>query len=153
MQDPIDSGSIRITPEGEPKGQDDTSFRASHQPDIVADAGAGVIAGETLEQIGAGASTGEIPSEIPLTRAAQSTGKSAFLVGTGILISRIVGLIRQRIFAHYFGRSGEADAFSAAFRIPNFLQNGLREDALSASFIPAYAKHLSHDAAKEDARG
>src|SRR5258705_8757494 len=115
MQDPIDSGSIRITPEGEPKGQDDTSFRASHQPAIVADAGAGVIAGETLEQIGAGASSVENPSEIPLTRAAQSTGKSAFLVGAGILISRIFWLIRQSIFSHFFCRSAEADALRAAF--------------------------------------
>src|SRR5258705_3610529 len=102
MKDPIDSGSIRITPEGEPKGQDDTSFKASHQPNIVADAGAGLIAGETLEQIGAGA--GAVENQ---TRAAQSTGKSAFLVGAVMLISAIVGPIRQRIFAHYFGRSAE----------------------------------------------
>src|SRR5258705_121030 len=152
MQDPIDSGSIRITPEGEPKGQDDTSFRASQQPDIVADSDAALIAGETLEQVGAGASTVAKPSEMPLTRAAQSTGKSAFLVGAGILISRIVGLIRQRIFAHYFGRSAEADAFSAAFRIPNFLQNVFGEGALSASFIPVYAKLLAQDDEKEAAR-
>jgi putative peptidoglycan lipid II flippase len=152
MKDPLDSGSISTTPEGEPKGRDDTSVRASHEPDIVADAGAGLIAGETLEQIGAGAGSLENPSEIPQTRAAQSTGKSAFLVGAGILISRIVGLIRQRIFAHYFGRSAEADAFSAAFRIPNFLQNVFGEGALSASFIPVYARLLAQDDEKEAAR-
>jgi putative peptidoglycan lipid II flippase len=81
-----------------------------------------------------------------------STGRSAFFVGAGILISRIVGLIRQRIFAHYFGRSGEGDAFSAAFRIPNFLQNVFGEGALSASFIPVYAKLLAHDDEEEAGR-
>lgn len=74
-----------------------------------------------------------------------STGRSAFFVGAGILISRIVGLIRQRIFAHYFGTSWESDAFSAAFRIPNFLQNVFGEGALSASFIPVYAKLLAQE--------
>lgn len=74
------------------------------------------------------------------------------LVGAGILISRIVGLIRQRIFAHYFGSSGEGDAFSAAFRIPNFLQNVFGEGALSASFIPVYAKLLAQGDEKEASR-
>src|SRR5215203_4425740 len=81
-----------------------------------------------------------------------STGRSAFFVGAGILISRIVGLIRQRIFAHYFGSSAEGDAFSAAFRIPNFLQNVFGEGALSASFIPVYAKLLAQGDEKEATR-
>src|SRR6185503_18814604 len=77
---------------------------------------------------------------------------SAVFVGAGILISRLVGLARQRIFAHYFGSSGEGDAFSAAFRIPNFLQNVFGEGALSASFIPVYAKLLAENDEKEAAR-
>ena len=61
------------------------------------------------------------------------------LVAAGILLSRIAGLVRERIFAHYFGNSDAADAFRAAFRIPNFLQNLFGEGVLSASFIPVYA--------------
>jgi putative peptidoglycan lipid II flippase len=61
------------------------------------------------------------------------------MVALGILLSRIVGLIRNRAFAHYFGTSDAADAFNAAFRIPNFLQNLFGEGVLSASFIPVYA--------------
>jgi putative peptidoglycan lipid II flippase len=61
------------------------------------------------------------------------------MVAAGILLSRIVGLIRNRVFAHYFGTSDAADAFNAAFRIPNFLQNLFGEGVLSASFIPVYA--------------
>jgi len=71
------------------------------------------------------------------------------MVGAGILISRLVGLVRQRVFAYYFGTSGAGDAFSAAFRIPNFLQNVFGEGALSASFIPVYAKLLAEGDEKE----
>jgi putative peptidoglycan lipid II flippase len=64
----------------------------------------------------------------------------ALFVAVGILASRLAGLVRLRVFAHYFGlRSDAADAFNAAFRIPNFLQNLFGEGALSASFIPVYA--------------
>ena len=65
--------------------------------------------------------------------------RSSALVALGILCSRLTGLIRQRFFARYFGLSDAADAFMAAFRIPNFLQNLFGEGALSASFIPVYA--------------
>ena len=109
-----------------------------------------MIAGETLEQVGAGAV--EATATLQPVRQEVSTGRSAFFVGAGILISRIVGLIRQRIFAHYFSVSAEGDAFSAAFRIPNFLQNVFGEGALSASFIPVYAKLLAQDDEKEAAR-
>jgi putative peptidoglycan lipid II flippase len=61
------------------------------------------------------------------------------MVAAGILLSRIAGLVRQRVFAHYFATSDAADAFAAGFRIPNLLQNLFGEGALSASFIPEYA--------------
>ncbi|MEP7327522.1 MAG: murein biosynthesis integral membrane protein MurJ [Gemmatimonadota bacterium] len=61
------------------------------------------------------------------------------MVAAGIFLSRISGLIRQRVFAHYFAVSDAADAFSSGFRIPNLLQNLFGEGALSASFIPVYA--------------
>ncbi|MEO8294080.1 MAG: murein biosynthesis integral membrane protein MurJ [Gemmatimonadota bacterium] len=61
------------------------------------------------------------------------------MVAAGIFLSRIAGLIRQRVFAHYFATSDAADAFAAGFRIPNLLQNLFGEGALSASFIPVYA--------------
>ncbi len=64
------------------------------------------------------------------------------LVGTGILLSRILGLVRDRALAHYLGTSDAADAFRAALRIPNFLQNLFGEGVLSASFIPVYARLL-----------
>lgn len=69
-----------------------------------------------------------------------STKAHSAAVATGILLSRLVGLVRDRVFAHYFGNSDAADAFRAAFRIPNILQNLFGEGVLSASFIPVYAR-------------
>src|SRR4051794_11611270 len=73
-------------------------------------------------------------------RVTSAAGGSAILVAAGIFLSRIAGLIRERVFAHYFGNSDAADVFRAAVRIPNFLQNLFGEGVLSASFIPVYAR-------------
>ena len=81
------------------------------------------------------------------------TGRLAFFVAAGILLSRIVGLVRQRVFSHYFGQvSDAADAFNAAFRIPNFLQNLFGEGVLSASFIPVYSGLLAREDEEESGR-
>jgi putative peptidoglycan lipid II flippase len=80
----------------------------------------------------------------------ENTTRHTFIVGAGILLSRIIGLLRQRIFAYYFGGlSPEGDAFAAAFRIPNFLQNVFGEGALSASLIPVYANLIAKGKEKE----
>ena len=78
-----------------------------------------------------------------------SSSHGALLVSAGILLSRIAGLVRERIFAHYFGNSDAADVFKAALRIPNFLQNLFGEGVLSASFIPVYAKLRAEGRAEE----
>jgi putative peptidoglycan lipid II flippase len=72
------------------------------------------------------------------------------MVAAGILLSRILGLVRNRVFAHYFGTSAAADAFNAAFKLPNFLQNLFGEGVLSASFIPVYVRLLQKD--RDEAR-
>ncbi|MDO8434371.1 MAG: murein biosynthesis integral membrane protein MurJ [Candidatus Binatus sp.] len=71
-----------------------------------------------------------------------STANRAGTIAGGVLLSRIAGLIRDSIFAHYLGNSATADAFKAGFRIPNILQNLFGEGVLSASFIPVYGKLL-----------
>src|SRR5882757_11510568 len=90
----------------------------------------------------------------PETAAASrfASKQSSFLVAAGILLSRIAGLIRDRVFAHYFGNSDAADAFKAAFRIPNALANLFGEGVLSASFIPVYAGLLARDEEEEAGR-
>jgi putative peptidoglycan lipid II flippase len=65
---------------------------------------------------------------------------AATAVGAGILISRLAGLVRVSLFAKYLGQQTvEADAFTAAFRIPNLLQNLFGEGALSGAFIPIHS--------------
>lgn len=76
-------------------------------------------------------------------------------VGAGILLSRIAGLVRERVIGHYLGLSPAAGAFRAALRIPNLLQNLLGEGVLSASFIPVYSRLLAehrHEEASQVAR-
>ena len=60
-----------------------------------------------------------------------------------------MGLVRQRVFSHYFGLSDTADAFSSALRVPNFLQNLFGEGVLSASFIPVYSRLLAEGKQQE----
>jgi putative peptidoglycan lipid II flippase len=79
--------------------------------------------------------------------------RHALLVGAGIGLSRVVGLVRQRVFSHYFGiETVAAEAWNAAFRIPNFLQNLFGEGVLSASFIPVYARLLAEKDDREAGR-
>jgi putative peptidoglycan lipid II flippase len=80
----------------------------------------------------------------------RSRGRSAALVATGILFSRVAGFARQSTFSYFFGlETDAADAFNAAFRIPNFLQNLFGEGALSASFIPVYAALVARGERRE----
>lgn len=72
-----------------------------------------------------------------------SSGRASVLVASGILLSRLFGLARQRAIAHYLGTSDATDAFTAALRIPNLLQNLFGEGVLSASFIPVYSGQLA----------
>ncbi|MFT5222943.1 MAG: putative peptidoglycan lipid II flippase [Glaciecola sp.] len=82
--------------------------------------------------------------------ASTDSRRSSSLVAAGILLSRVFGLVRGRVFAHYFGTGAIADAFNAALRIPNLLQNLLGEGVLSGSFIPVYAR-LVEDRDQEEA--
>ncbi len=77
------------------------------------------------------------------------SGRNSYLVGAGILLSRLSGLVRQKVLAHFLGLGDVADAFAAAFRIPNLLQNLFGEGALSASFIPSYSKLLGEERDEE----
>src|SRR5688572_10929510 len=74
------------------------------------------------------------------------------MVGAGIFLSRIAGLIREMVFSFYFGNSAVADAWGAALRTPNVIQNLLGEGTLSASLIPVYARFLEEGREEEAGR-
>ncbi len=80
-------------------------------------------------------------------------GRHAFLVAAGIFLSRIAGLVRERVIAHFLGnQSIAADALRGALRIPNVLQNLFGEGVLSASFIPVYARLVAQKEDQESGR-
>ncbi|TQF11918.1 murein biosynthesis integral membrane protein MurJ [Myxococcus llanfairpwllgwyngyllgogerychwyrndrobwllllantysiliogogogochensis] len=89
------------------------------------------------------------PPTAPSPRSERSSGRGALLVATGILASKLVGLVRERVFAHYLGNEAAAAIFKAALRIPNFLQNLFGEGVLSGSFIPVYAQLLGRKDTEE----
>lgn len=69
-----------------------------------------------------------------------ASARNSNLVAGGILLSRMAGLARERAIGHFLGSGLAVEAFRAALRIPNLLQNLLGEGVLSASFIPVYAR-------------
>lgn len=90
-----------------------------------------------------------MPGDAPPARARRS---GALAVAAGIFLSRIAGLVRERVISHYLGLSAAADAFRAALRIPNLLQNLLGEGVLSASFIPVYTRLIAQGKELEASR-
>src|SRR5215468_1572404 len=62
------------------------------------------------------------------------------VVGIAILSSRVLGLIREMVFAGLFGAGRNLDAFLMAFRLPNLLRDLFAEGALSTAFITTFAK-------------
>ena len=68
--------------------------------------------------------------------------RSAGVVSAAVFLSRITGLVREVVFAKYFGASMVYDAFVAAFRIPNLLRDLLAEGALSSAFVTTFSQYL-----------
>jgi putative peptidoglycan lipid II flippase len=72
-----------------------------------------------------------------------SLRRDSSLVASGILLSRVAGLVREKLTGYFLGANVGAEAFRAALKIPNLLQNLLGEGVLSASFIPVHSKMLA----------
>jgi putative peptidoglycan lipid II flippase len=85
------------------------------------------------------------PNEPPRPRSG-----GAVLVAAGILLSRVIGLVRDATMARFFGVGPHADVLRTAFRAPNVLQNLLGEGTLSAAFIPIYSR-LVEEGRREEA--
>src|SRR5437762_12272382 len=65
------------------------------------------------------------------------------VVGIAILCSRVLGLIREQVFAGLFGAGRNLDAFLMAFRVPNLLRDLFAEGALSTAFITTFSKKIA----------
>lgn len=80
----------------------------------------------------------------------KSTIGAAIIVGLSSLVSRFIGLARDKIFAHQFGAGNTLDAYYAAFRVPDLVYNLLVVGALSAGFIPVF-KEIIEEKSKDEA--
>lgn len=67
------------------------------------------------------------------------------IVGIAVLCSRVLGLLREVIFAALFGASRNMDAFLTAFRAPNMLRDLFAEGALSTAFITTFSRRIATD--------
>lgn len=72
------------------------------------------------------------------TLAARAAGK----VSLAVLLSRVLGVVREMTFARLFGAGIANDAFNAAFRVPNLFRDLFAEGALSAAFVPTFTEYL-----------
>lgn len=67
--------------------------------------------------------------------------KNSVLVGAMTMLSRVLGLLRDVVFAHTVGAQAGADAFFVAFKIPNFLRRLFAEGAFAQAFVPVLAEY------------
>ena len=84
----------------------------------------------------------------PSPNARRGLGRDAGGVSLAVLVSRVLGLVREVVFTTLFGASRELDAFIAAFRIPNLLRDLFAEGALSAAFVSTFAQKLEREGEK-----
>ena len=66
--------------------------------------------------------------------------RAASVVALAVLCSRVLGVVREQVFAALFGGGRIMDAFTIAFRIPNLLRDLFAEGALSTAFITVFSK-------------
>jgi putative peptidoglycan lipid II flippase len=78
--------------------------------------------------------------EAPSEARARSVARAAGIVSAATFLSRILGLVREQVFAMQFGAGFAVDAFQVAFRVPNLLRDLFAEGAMSAAFVPTLTR-------------
>jgi putative peptidoglycan lipid II flippase len=90
----------------------------------------------------------KIEAEKPVTKQT-SVAKSAGIVSIAVMFSRVLGLVREMVFANFFGAGFLNDAYQVAFRIPNVLRDLFAEGALSAAFVKVFTDYQINKSEKE----
>jgi len=80
-----------------------------------------------------------------MSRRAQSIGRAAAIVGTAMVLSRILGFFRASAIAALFGQGFATDAFNAAYLVPDTIYMILIGGGISSAFIPVLARYLSEE--------
>jgi putative peptidoglycan lipid II flippase len=79
----------------------------------------------------------------------QTTSNAAIIISVVYLLSRLLGLLRDRLLVAHFGIGAELSAYNAAFRLPDLLFTLLVSGAFAVAFIPVFAGHLKRDEQEE----
>ncbi|MGE4158237.1 MAG: murein biosynthesis integral membrane protein MurJ [Planctomycetota bacterium] len=74
---------------------------------------------------------------------ADALHKNTAKVGMAIMLSRILGLVREQVFAMFFGAGTAMDAYNVAFRVPNLLRDLFAEGAMSSAFVTVFSRAKS----------
>ncbi len=74
---------------------------------------------------------------------------AAFLIIITTALSQVLGILKYRLFASYFGASSDLGVFFASFRIPDLLFQIVIVGALSSAFIPIFSENLGKKGKKE----
>ncbi len=91
----------------------------------------------------------EAPHPATQNPKSKSIARSAGIVSIAVMGSRILGLVREQVFAAFFGPGIANDAFNIAFRIPNLLRDLFAEGALSAAFVSTFSRTLTQKGERE----
>jgi putative peptidoglycan lipid II flippase len=78
----------------------------------------------------------------PCDAARPNVARNAGIISLAVMASRVLGLVRDQVFAILFGAGLQYDAFLTAFRIPNLLRDLFAEGALSAAFVTTFTQVL-----------
>lgn len=91
----------------------------------------------------------DVPEKRPSVSKQTSVARSAGIVSIAVMFSRVLGLVREMIFARYFGAGFLYDAYVVAFRIPNVLRDLFAEGALSVAFVKVFTDYQVNKSEKE----
>lgn len=103
---------------------------------------------ETPEQLAEPSNAEEKPADTSQTKQT-SVARSAGIVSIAVMFSRVLGLVREMVFARFFGAGFIFDAYVVAFRIPNVLRDLFAEGALSAAFVKVFTDYQINKSEKE----
>ncbi|HEV2762649.1 MAG TPA: murein biosynthesis integral membrane protein MurJ, partial [Pyrinomonadaceae bacterium] len=85
--------------------------------------------------------TAAVPPQTSASGTRQSVARSAGIVSIAVMGSRLLGLVREVVFAALFGAGFLKDAFDIAFKIPNLLRDLFAEGALSVAFVKTFTDY------------
>jgi putative peptidoglycan lipid II flippase len=103
---------------------------------------------EEPEELAEPSAEQQIEAEKPRTKQT-SVAKSAGIVSIAVMFSRVLGLVREIVFAQFFGAGFLNDAYQVAFRIPNVLRDLFAEGALSAAFVKVFTDYQINKSEQE----